>query len=196
MKCFVALLMAALVFVSAAGAVVLIELPELVGDYSISDSPPLESPWTRSTTFALPDSIETIEGLRFVVSGSWTSGLIETCRTIGESTYCDTLPLYTNLTLRLTAESLGACHFQATTSTFNGVNGNELLVEFCPDGQSDINLLLGSVISAELYCDLDPEVILRIVETTSGTLTGIRLETVGAVQGGESTWGAVKSLYR
>ena len=196
MNLFVTLLAAFLLQVYSASAVVLVDLPELTGDYSIGDSPPPSSPWTRSTAFAFPDSIESVEGLRFVISGSWTSGKIVNCLTVGEYTYCDTLPTSTNLTLRLTADPLGACHFQATIPAYTEANGSELLVEFCAEGQSDVNLLLGSVVSAELFCDVVPESIPNIVEATFGTVTEARLETVGAVPVKKPTWGSVKSLYR
>ena len=131
-----------------------------------------------------------------MISGSWTSGRIVNCRTVGEFTYCDTLPTSTNLTLRLTADSLGDCQFQATIPAYNEANGSELLVEFCPEGESDVNLLLGSVVFAELFCDVAPETIPLIIESTFGTVTEARLETVGAVPVQRSTWGSVKSLYR
>ena len=175
---------------------VLVDLPELTGDYSIGGEPPAAAPWTRTMTFTLPDSIESLTGLMFLASGPWVNAQLEECRIVQGITYCDTLPTYTNLTLRLTADPLGDCHFQATVSAFDFVNGNEPLFAVCTVGQSDVNLLLGASITAELFCDVAPETLPHLVEAAFGTLHEVQLEVVGAVPITSSAWGAVKSQYR
>ena len=79
---------------------------------------------------------------------------------------------------------------------YGWLNANEVMFEVCTEGQSDVNLLLGSVITAELFCDVSAAVLPDIVEAAFGTVDWVRLETVGAVGTQQSTWGAVKASYR
>ena len=173
-----------------------IDIPELAGAYSIGEGADPETPWIRTASFAIPDSIGSLEGLRFVASGSWQNADLETCRDAGGFTVCDTLPTYTNLTLRLSADALGDCHFRASIATYDLVDGDELLFEVCPSGETDLNLLLGVEITAELFCDVAPEVLPRLVAPAVGTLQDVHLETVGAVPGSRWGWGAFRALYR
>ena len=179
-----------------AHALVVLDLPELAGDYSHGGDQPSPVPSVRTTSFVFPDSIASIEGLRLKVSGPWFPGQKETCHEVGGVTFCDTLPVGTTLVLELTAESLDECYFQATVPAYNWVNGNELLVEICSEGSTDIKLLLGSEVNAELHCEFPPETLPDIVEATYGTLLEVKLETVGTVPSRLSTWGGVKSLFR
>lgn len=181
---------------SAVASAIPIDLPELTGRYSIGEGADPEIPWVRTTRLTIPDSIGSLEGLRFPASGSWENAVLETCRDIGEFIVCDTVANYTNLTLRLSANALGDCHFQASTAAFDLVDGDEVLFEVCSSGQSDVNLLLGVEITAELYGDVAPEVLPRLVEAATGTLLDVHLETVGAVQSSRSSWGRAKVRYR
>ena len=172
------------------------DISGLAATYSIGEGADPETPWLRTAGFTIPDSVGSLEGLRFAASGSWEPADLEICRSIGGSTFCDTMPTYTNLTLRLSAGALGDCHFQASMVAHNDVDGDELLFVVCPSDQSDANLLLGVEVTAELFCDVAPEDLPRLVKAAVGTLHDVHLETVGTVPASRSAWGAVKVLYR
>ena len=65
-----------------------------------------------------------------------------------------------------------------------------------PPGSVDPNLLLGTEIHAELFCDLILIGICWVEIDSYGTLTDVRVEITGTVPTESHTWGAVKSLYR
>ncbi len=196
MKKSVVLLLVIFMSVPVLAAAIVIDLSGLTGDYSIGANPPGDAPWTRSMSFSIPDSVVSIDGLRFVVSGPWTNGMIETCYDHGGFTNCDTLTTDTKLTFRLTADTLGACDFRGAVWAYNWVSGSDLLVEVCSEGQVDVNQLLGTEITAELFCDVEPETLPRLVGAAFGTLNEVRLEMVGSVAILQPTWGSLKSQYR
>lgn len=182
---------------STAVAEVIVDLPELSGDYSIGGPNSGTPPSGRATAIFLPSEIESFEGLMFVASGPWTMGLYESCREIPPGiTVCDTLPYWVNLTLRITSDAIGECEYLASTVAANSVDGDELLVEFCEEGQADINDLLGSEVSIELFCNVSEEDVPNIVQATFGTLIDVHLEVLGTVPVSPSSWGRVKSMYR
>lgn len=193
---FIGITIVFLLFCPAIASALSIDLADLAGEYSIGQGADPGIPWIRTTSLAIPDSIGSLAGLRFVASGSWENGALESCRDVGGVTYCDTLPTYTNLTLRLTAGAMGECHFQASIVAYDLVDGDELLFDVCPSGQIDVNLLLGAEVTAELFCDVAPEDLPRLVTLAVGTLHDVHLETVGAVPASRSGWGAAKALYR
>ncbi len=195
MKTWVLIVIVALSAASA-GAEVQLDLPGLYGDYSIDSSPPGGTLWSRTTTFVLPDSLESFTGLQLHIFGTWTAAQREVCREVLGVVICDTLAKDTKMTLRLTAPSLGECSFEASVYAHAAVFGDELLVDICPVGQADLNSLIGSVVSAELFCDVAPEEIAQLVEPGSGTVSVVQLLTVGAVPTARDSWGSLKSRYR
>ena len=183
-------------FALSTEATILVDLPGLTGEFSIGGNEPPLAPSSRTTSFVFPDSIQSLEGLRLLVMGPWNLGQKEECISFDGNTYCDTIPCGTSLTLHLTSESLGGCYFQATVPANVWVENAEPLVGFCPEGQADIDLLLGSEVTAELYCDSPLEEVSQIIEATYGTLFEVQLETVGAVPAKQTSWGGVKALFR
>lgn len=181
---------------TSANATIQIDLPGLTGDYSIGGSEPPLAPSSRTMSFVLPDSIESIAGLKLKLSGPWTPGKEEVCRVVDGITYCDTIPCGTRLNLRLTADSIGDCFFQASVPAYGWVDGDEPMIDFCLEGEADINLLLGEEITAEFFCGHPPGSVPPIVEATYGTMNEVQLETIGAVPAKEASWGGVKSLFR
>lgn len=175
----------------------IVDLPELAGDYSIGGDGSGVPPSNLTTTIVLPSEIESFEGLRFLASGAWTMGLYESCREFSSDfMVCDTIPCGVTLTLRITSDAIAGCTFWASTFAANFVDGDELLVEFCEEGEAEINDLLGSEVGIELFCNVPEENVPNIIQATFGTLTDVHLEIQGAVPVSQSSWGKVKSLFR
>ena len=172
------------------------DLPELVGEYSLGGEEPWLIPSARTTYFTLPDSIESIEGLRVTASGPWYSGLRLQCRDVGGIVVCDTIPWVVQLAFRLTSATIPDGYFYAEGWTSNSVELNEELVPGGESGDLDINLLLGVEIRAELYCDVPADEIWQYVEASHGELLVVAIETVGAVPVRSTSWAGVKALFR
>jgi hypothetical protein len=178
-------------------AAVPIDLGGLTGTYAIGEGADPGVPAARSTVFAVPDSIGGLEGLRFVVAGTWESAFLEQCRDLGDgNVVCDTVPTPTNLTLRLSSAATGECHFQATVAAGAGIDGDVAVFEVCPSGSVGFGGLLGTPVSAELYCDVPPEDLVRYVQPGQGEVMDAHLETVGAVRTDGPTWGGLKARFR
>jgi hypothetical protein len=58
------------------------------------------------------------------------------------------------------------------------------------------NQLIGKEISVEFFCDMVLIGICNIAEGSYGSLTEIKIETVGALPTENHSWGGVKSLFR
>ncbi len=173
-----------------------VDLPGLLGEYSLGGEEPWVIPSTRATTFVLPDSIGAIEGLRVIGSGSWFAGQRLQCRDIGGVTYCDTIPWGVTLVFRLTSEAVPDGYFYAVDGAFQSVAFDDDLVAVGESGNPEFNLLLGSEIRAELYCNVPEEEVADYVVATHGELHEIGIEVTGAVPLGRSSWAGVKALFR
>jgi len=173
-----------------------IDLPELLGEYSLGGEEPWVIPSMRSTGFVLPDSIATIEGLRLVASGPWFPGLREQCRQVGGQTYCDTIPYGVTLVFRLTSDSVPDGLFYAAEGAYNSIHFDHELLPYGDGDPPDFNLLVGSEITADLYCNVPEEQVSEYIEATHGEITGLSIETIGAVPVQAMSWSGVKALYR
>jgi hypothetical protein len=163
-----------------------IPLPELAGDYGFGgESPPLP-PSSRTVAFRFPAKMLSFKQLRFVVSGNWNPGSIETTRRIqlGDSTVVvtDTLSLFVNLVLDLTPAADPGQQFAAAVVPPAGdfLEEDEFGIYCDQDCVAD-DLLLGSETTAELSCRRDIGDDQVVLIPTTGLVKGIRLEALGAV---------------
>ena len=176
-------------------ATIPVDLPGLAGDYSLGGSPPYTVPSTRSIAFRIPDDVRSIRELRLTLLGAWGSGQRVHCRTVGNSTFCDTLPQYIGVSMRLTAASLGACAFEAMRGVTD-LGYPVLLVASCPADSVDINLLLGQEITVELTCVTGGWPVADLVVACSGTLNTVVLEVAGQVPEVVATTNLIDSTRR
>lgn len=190
------LVLSGLLLASTSFGAPVIGLDGLTGNYSLGSNPPVPAPMSRTMTFAFPDSIVAIDGLRFFISGTWTPGQWLMCRDIGGFTLCDTLPRGVYVALRLTPASDDRCVFSARVAAWGGLYGNEIMAGACDTGTADFSALLGGEVTAELFCDLPPAEIADYVGATYGTVTEVHLELLGVVPVGGQSWGSTKSMFR
>jgi hypothetical protein len=78
-RIFVLAAFAAFVGPTFAG-IVDISFPELTGDYAM---PPDSAPMSRTTTFQFPQDVQSVDGLRLVLSGTWAEGTMICDQLIG-----------------------------------------------------------------------------------------------------------------
>lgn len=156
-------------------------LAGLAGDYSLGGSAPSATPATRTTTFTIPAAFRTLEGLELSLEGMWLPGQLVTCRPIGSSTYCDTLPQYVALSVRLTAASLPGRWFEATVGAVGNPRTGIPLVEFGAVEPADLDRLLGAEITAEFTCHLGSRSVDDLVVASTGTMLAVRVDVSGQV---------------
>jgi hypothetical protein len=179
---------------TAFAEVVDISFPELTGDYQTGWLPPINAPASKTTSFSFPLDVQSMDGLRFVISGDWVEGVIICANLWGPP---DTTSFTPALTMYLRAPDAfdGVFHASVHLASGSSTLVSPTLEYLYPPGGEDINLLLGTEIFVELACehlllDCHAEV------DSYGTLTEVRLEAFGAVPTDEHSWGAVKSLFR
>lgn len=163
-----------------------IALPALAGDYGFGGTIPPFPPSHRDVTFRFPPNMESFRRLRFVVSGNWNPGTIETTRRYpsGDSTIVmtDTTSLHVNLVLALVpADDPGQLFEAAVVPAAGGYQGDDEFGFYCDADCLVDDLLLGSEIAAELQCRREIGDDQVILVPAVGTVTGIRLEALGAV---------------
>ena len=138
-----------LLVASFAFAEVEVMLPGLEGHYSVGGENSGTPPSGRQTPFEFPVELESLDGLQIIAEGPWTQGQYETCFTLPDgSVVCDTLPSGIAMTLRLTSELVEGCEFLATFGADNSIHGDELLIGFCEEGETDFDQLLGAEVTA------------------------------------------------
>lgn len=175
--------------------VVEISFPELTGDYESGWVPPETAPSLRSTVFSFPPDIQSMDGLRLVLSGAWVEGVIICSQAWGPP---DTTSFTPGLSMYLTSPGNIDGFFHASVQPPHG-DFSQLSAEFefcCPGGPGDLSLLLGTVVFVEFFCDLVLPGICGVDVDSYGTVEEVRLEALGAVPAQGSTWGGVKALYR
>ncbi len=184
-----------LVFFStpAAADMCVMNLPALTGNYEAVEfvEPNFGWPSLRTIDFDMSPEIIAIDQLKLIVSGTWTEGIL-VCEGPPE-------PFLPGLSLYLTSEALPHLDFfHATVPSVNGTfSGLQATFQSCcPGGTVDPNLLVGAQIHAEFFTDWVLPLICNITQDSYGTITEVRLEITGVVPTEDTTWGAVKQLYR
>jgi hypothetical protein len=175
---------------------VIISLPALTGDYETGWVPPMTAPVARQTTFSIPPDVLSIDEVRLVLSGTWVEGLIICDYGTGDP---DSSAFTPGLSLWLDAEPIPDLDFiHATIAPPHGTfdEWSAVFESCCPPGSVDLNLLLGTEIEAELFCDLILILPCWVEIDSYGTLTDVSIEITGAVPTKSHTWGQVKALYR
>ena len=180
---------------NASADIIDISFPELTGDYETGWLPPDIVPVSRSTTFMFPPDVESFEGLRLVLSGAWTEGVVVCSNAIGPP---DTTSFTPGLSMILKAPQAFDGFFYSTVEPPNGSFSQwSATFEFCcPPGSQVPVLLLGEVVSAELFCDHMLILPCSVIVDSYGEVTEVRLEAHGAVPLEGSSWGGLKSLFR
>jgi len=180
---------------TASAETVDISFPELTGDYETGWVPPEMAPTFRSTTFIFPPDVQSMEGMRLVLSGVLNEGIVICNNSMGPP---DTTSFTAGLTMMLTAPEVFEGFFYATIvpphDSFS--NLNTFFQYCCPSGAGNPNLILGEIITVELYCEQALILPCYIDVDSFGTLTEVRLQALGAVPADDHSWGDVKALYR
>jgi hypothetical protein len=192
-------LLLVLVSTPAAAGMCVIDLPALTGDYEAAEfaEPNFGWPFSRTTDFAMPPEVTAIDQMKLVVSGTWTEGIRACEDPFGGPPHQG--PFLPGLSLYLTSEALPeGDFFHATVPSVNGTfSGLQATFQSCcPGGTVDPNLLVGSQVHAEFFTDWVMPLICNIIQDSYGTITEVRLEVTGVVPVEDTTWGAVKQLYR
>jgi len=172
-----------------------ISFPELTGDFETGWLPPDTAPSTRSTTFIFPPDIQSMDGMRLVVSGDFYEGVIICVNYIGEP---DTSSFTPDLTLIASVPGVIEGFFYATilppVGSFSSMS--TFLQYCCPSGPGNPDLLLGEIVTLELSCEVGLILPCSVDFDSFGTLTEVRLQAVGAVPEDGYSWGGVKALFR
>jgi len=200
MRCFI--LLASIFFILMTASIaqadeVIISLPALTGDYETGWVPPETAPVIRQTTFSIPSDVLSIDEMRFVLSGTWSEGLI-ICD-YGGPEDPDSTAFTPGLSLWLDAATIPPGDFiHATITPPNGpfTEWSAVFESCCPPGTVDLNLLLGTEIEAELFCDLVLILPCWVEIDSYGTLSDVRIEITGVVPTENYTWGSMKALFR
>ncbi len=181
---------------NASAEIIDISFPELTGDFETGWLPPDAAPVSRSTTFMFPPDLQSMNGLRLVLTGAWVKGVVVCINPIDGLP--DTTGFTPELTMFLKAPEVFDGFFHATVQPPNGsfAQWSATFAYCCPTGSGSPNLLLGAVISAELFCGQMLLLPCHVDVDSYGTLADVRLEAFGAVPVDEFSWGSVKSLYR
>jgi len=179
---------------NASADIIDISFPELTGDYETGWLPPDIVPVSRSTTFMFPPDVQSFDGLRLVISGSWVEGEVVCSNSIGPP---DTAGFTPGLTMILKAPQAFDGFFYTTVEPPSGsfTQWSATFDFCCPPGTEPPNLLLGVVISAELFCDHMLILPCHVDVDSYGDVTEVRLEAFGAVPIEGSSWGGLKSLF-
>lgn len=172
-----------------------ISFPELTGDYETGWVEPEIAPTVRSTTFIFPPDVQSMEGMRLVISGAFNEGIVICSSAIPPP---DTTSFTAGLTMMLTAPDAMEGFFYATImpppDSFTSLS--TFFQYCCPSGAGNPNLLLGEILTLELFCE-HPLILPCNIEVDSfGTLTDVRLQALGAVPTDDHSWGEVKALFR
>jgi hypothetical protein len=180
---------------TAAAETVDISFPELTGDFETGWVPPETAPTFRSTTFIFPPDVQSMEGMRLIISGAFEEGIVICSNSMGPP---DTTSFTAGLTLMLTAPGVFEGFFYATiVSPHEPFSNIHTVLQYCcPSGPGNPNLLLGEIINVALYYEHPLILPCNIDVDSFGTLTEVRLQALGAVPTDEHTWGNVKALYR
>ncbi len=188
-----------IVFITLAGTSLAdevdISFPELASYYETGWVDPEIAPAGRTTTFMFHPDVQSMDGLRLVISGDWNEGEIHCASLWGPP---DTTSFTPGLSMFLTAPEAFDGTFHATVHPPDGpFDQSTATFEYLypPDG-ADINLLLGVEVSVEFFCDLVLPGNCYVFADSHGSVTEVRLEAFGAVPVKGASWGAVKSLYR
>ena len=173
-----------------------IELPALAGGYHIGNNAPSEDPTGRTTTFALPDSVVGVGLMRLTVSATWHMGVVELTRP-GIPATPDTFRWVIPLQMEISAPSLGECYMFSYAGGQEGywIDSDYFYPE-CPSGDLRASDLIGLDLSVNFYCRFDEEEGKRLIEDAFGTVHSVSVELLSAVPNEDTTWGAVKALYR
>lgn len=169
-----------------------IPLPELTGDYEARwDVSPAFGETERQTIIVLPPELEHIEGLRLVLSGTWTDG-----RQICGGFPGDILPFRAGLSMMLRYSESHLETFQAGISPPEGVFEN-LDDAFAFSGLGEpqpFDRLLGADVVVSLGCS--GATWCSVYLDAYGWLTDVHLEITGTVPTTGTTWGTLKALFR
>jgi hypothetical protein len=180
---------------TAMADVVAISFPELASYYETGWVDPEIAPAGRTTAFMFHPDVQSMDGLRLVISGNWNEGEIHCASLWGPP---DTTSFTPGLSMFLTAPEAFDGTFHATVHPPDGpFDQSTATFEYLypPDG-ADINLLLGVEVSVEFFCDLVLPGNCYVFADSHGSVTEVRLEAFGAVPVVGSSWGGVKSLFR
>ena len=190
-------LLLVLIFLFLSGATLAddysILLPDLTGDYEIE---PVHAPISRATTLTIDPDVVSMEGLRLVLSGTWTDGLVACSNPYGGPP--DTTSFSPGLSVYLSARGEIDGFFHATVDPPTG-QFEFLSAPFtfcCPGGPGDPNLLLGKTLQVEFFCDAVLILPCGVIENAFGTIDEVRIDLMGPVPTEATTWGGVKSLFR
>ncbi len=176
--------------------VIQIEFPALTGAYHIGDNTPSPDPISRTTTFALPDSVVGVGAMRLVISGTWHMGVVEVTRQ-DIPAFPDTFLWVIPLQMEISAPSLGECYMFSYAGGQNGywIDSDYFYAE-CTSGDLNASDLVGLDLDVELYCRFDKQPGKRLIEDAYGTAHSVSVQLLNAVPNEGTTWGAVKALYR
>ena len=192
-------LLLSVLLVLATGALadtVVIDLPDLTGDYQTGWYPPTTSPVTRSTSFVFPPDIQSLQDLRVVMSGTWVQGLVSCSNPYGGPP--DTTSYSPGLAVHLRAPAAFDKFFHATVGPPDGPF-DQLTAVFdyiYPPNGADPNEMLGEIVSVELECQSMFILPCNPLNDSYGVLTEVRIEALGAVPTTKSSFGNVKALFR
>jgi hypothetical protein len=193
-----AALFAATIVLGAPGdkADIQIELPALAGDYHIGNSTQSQDPTGRTTTFALPDSVVGVGLMRLIISATWHMGVVELTRQDFPA-MPDTFRWVIPLQMEISAPSLGECYLFSYAGGQEGywIDSDYFYPE-CPSGDLRASDLVGLDLSVNFYCRFDEQPGKRLIEDAFGTVHSVSVELQSAVPNEDTTWGAVKALYR
>lgn len=175
---------------------VVIDFPDLTGDYQTGWHPPTTSPGSRSTSFIFPPDIQSLQGLRVVMSGEWVQGLVACSNPYGGPP--DTTSYSPGLVVHLRAPEAFDGFFHAGVGPPDGPF-DQWTADFryiYPPNGADPNQMLGEIVSVELECQSGFILPCNPLNDTYGVLTEVRIEVFGAVPTTESSFGNVKALFR
>ena len=175
--------------------IVEISFPDLAGDYQTGWLPPMNSPASRTTSFIFPPDIQSLEGLRLVISGSWVEGTVICSSNYGPP---DTSSYAPGLFMSLRAPAAFDKFFSATVVPPDGPFDQWTAVfdYIYPPNGADPNLMLGEIVSVELECHSGFILPCNPQTDTYGVLTEVKIEALGAVPAEDSSFGNVKALFR
>ena len=166
-----------------------VPLPELTGEYAAWFGP---APSGRTTYFEFSEEIQSAEGVRFILTGEWTEGVM-VCESFGSPP--DTFSFVPGLSMYLWSEEGFEGNYHTTVLPVDG----EFVIEsdfFEYSENGDITQLFGEVILAELFCDQVLPGNCFVINDSFGALFDVRIEILGAVATENLTWGQVKALFR
>lgn len=172
-----------------------ISFPELTGDYETGWVSPDTAPAVRATTFIFPPDIQSMEGMRLVLSGEFFEGVVICVNPMGVP---DTSSFMPDLSLIARVPGVVEGFFYATVQPPAGSfpSVSTILQYCCPSGPGNPNLLLGEIVTLELSCEVGLILPCNVDVDSFGTLFDVHLQALGAVPSDDFTWGRVKALFR